>query len=93
MRPKTQKECKWRLDLILFSVWWIQQGPGPGTYTELSTRPDGIYPMSTFMRTKSPKFKLRINPNPTSSNYDRVPNLGKQAPGPGHYNVSSVLIT
>jgi hypothetical protein len=74
-------------------VWKIRQGPGPGTYKELSTRPDGIYPVSTFLRTKSPKYSHRINPNPTSSNYDRIPNLGKEAPGPGHYNIASVLIS
>ena len=72
-------------------MWRIQQGPGPGTYKEISTRPDGVYPTSAFERTKSPRWKQLINPNPTK--YDRIPNLGSHAPGPGYYDISPQLLS
>lgn len=72
-------------------MWVIKKGPGPGTYKEVSTRPDGIYPTTAFARTKSPEWKPKINPNPTK--HDRVPYRGKCSPGPGYYDLSSILLS
>jgi hypothetical protein len=71
-------------------VWRVVKGPGPGTYKEISTRADGIYPVSTFERTKSPEWRPKLNPNATK--YERVPYTGK-LPGPGFYDLSSLLMS
>lgn len=72
------------------SVWRVVKGPGPGAYKEISTRADGMYPLSTFGRTKSPQWRPKINPDATK--YERVPYTGK-LPGPGFYDLSSILMS
>ena len=71
-------------------MWRVVKGPGPGTYKEISTRADGVYPVSTFGRTKSPEWRPKVNPDATKC--ERVPYTGN-LPGPGFYDLSSLLLS
>lgn len=61
--------------------------PGPGTYAAIgSIKADGNYAPSAFQRTKTPLIKKEGDVRPKK--HDRVPFLGKYAPGPGWYDLS-----
>ena len=64
----------------------ITDNPGPGTYAAVGVlKPDGNYATSGHGRTKTPLIKTR-DEKPTR--HDRVPFYGKNAPGPGWYDLS-----
>ena len=67
-------------------VFKVTQNPGPGTYAAIGIKPDGVYAPSNMGRTKTPLMKRENEERPKK--YDRVPFLGKYAPGPGWYDLS-----
>ena len=64
----------------------MSTNPGPGTYAAVGIKADGVYAPSNHSRTRTPLMKRDNSERPKKC--DRVPYLGKYAPGPGWYDLS-----
>ena len=81
---KNVSQIKHSIDSVVFQV---TTNPGPGTYAAIGIKADGVYAPSNHARTKTPKIQRRTDERPKK--HDRVPYLGKYAPGPGWYDHSA----